>query len=120
VTTQNINGKTIATLTFSGAGIIGGSLADGDYTLRTLDSISDSAGNSLDGDKDGNAGGDAVDDFFRLFGDVNGDRAVNIVDFFQFRNAFSGNYNAAFDFNGDGVINIIDFFQFRSRFGTSL
>ncbi len=120
VTTQVIGGKTVATLTFSGSGIVGGSLADGDYTLTTLDTLTDSAGNQLDGDKDGNAGGNATDNFFRFFGDVNGDRTVNIVDFFQFRNAFRGTYNAAFDYNGDGAINIIDFFQFRSRFGSSL
>ena len=120
VTAQVIGGKTVATLTFSGAGINGGSLADGDYTLTTLDTLTDNAGNQLDGDKDGNAGGNATDQFFRFFGDVNGDRSVNIVDFFQFRNAFRGNYNAAFDYNGDGAINIIDFFQFRSRFGSSL
>jgi len=121
VTTSTIDGKTVAKLTFNGAGIIGGSLADGDYTLTTLDSVLDSAGNQLDGDNDGDAGGSATDDFFRLFGDANGDRTVNMVDFFQFRNAFSGGpYNAAFDYNGDGLINISDFFQFRSGFGTSL
>jgi glutamine amidotransferase PdxT len=46
----------------------------------------------------------------------NGDRTVNIVDFFQFRNAFGNpdSFNAAVDVNGDGVTNIVDFFQFRS------
>ncbi|MFK7769082.1 MAG: G8 domain-containing protein [Mariniblastus sp.] len=120
VSTEVVGGKTVATLTFSGAGIVGGSLADGNYTLTTLDTLTDAVGNQLDGDGDGISGGNATDDFFRLFGDVNGDRRVNIVDFFQFRNAFRGPYNAAFDANGDGVINIIDFFQFRSRFGSSL
>ncbi len=120
VSVQGVGGKTVATLTFSGSGIIGGSLPDGDYTLTILDSVTDTSGNSMDGDNDGNAGGNATDDFFRFYGDVNGDKTVNIIDFFQFRNAFSGTYNAAFDYNGDGVVNIIDFFQFRSRFGSSL
>ncbi len=122
VSTQVVDGKTVATLTFSGTGTTAGSLDDGNYSLTVLDTITDTAGNVLDGDGDGTAGGNATDDFFRLFGDVNGDRTVNVIDFFQFRNAFggSGNFNAAFDSNGDGVINILDFFQFSSRFRTSV
>ncbi|MCC9602648.1 dockerin type I domain-containing protein [Stieleria sp. JC731] len=121
LTTKIINDKTIATLTFSGDGILGGSLADGNYRLTVLDSIKDVSGNVLDGDGDGAAGGNATDEFFRLYGDVNGDRTVNIIDFFQFRNAFgSETLDERFDFNGDGVVNIVDFFQFRSRFGRSV
>ncbi|MEL6106892.1 MAG: G8 domain-containing protein [Planctomycetota bacterium] len=119
VTTALVDGKTVATLTFSGSGVVGGSLADGNYTLTTLSSLTDAAGNRLDGDQNGTGGDDATAEFFRLFGDVNGDRMVNIVDFFRFRNAFRGGYDSAFDFNGDGDINIVDFFQFRRRFGTS-
>lgn len=116
-----INGKTVATLTFGGSGVIGGSLADGDYTLMTLSSsVKDSAGNALDGNADGLSGDNAIDTFFRFYGDINGDRKVNVLDFFQFRNAFRGNYMAAFDFDGDGNINIFDYFQFRDRFGKSL
>lgn len=118
--TELVEGKTVVTLTFSGQHIVGGSLADGNYTLTTLASIADIAGNQLDGNQDGTAGDDGVTEFFRLFGDVNGDRTVNIVDFFRFRNAFRGSHDPAFDFNGDGTINILDFFQFRSRFGTSV
>ncbi|MEL7497651.1 MAG: G8 domain-containing protein [Planctomycetota bacterium] len=121
VATEVVDGKTVATLTFSGSGIIGGSLADGDYTLTTqASSVSDAAGNQLDGNADGVGGDNSTDTFFRFFGDVNGDRKVNIIDYFQFRNAFRGSYDSAFDFNGDGVVNIIDFFQFRSRFGQTL
>ncbi|MGB7326889.1 MAG: Ig-like domain-containing protein, partial [Rubripirellula sp.] len=121
VSTQVIGGKTIATLTFTGPGIIGGSLADGNYTLRTLAaSITDAAGNTLDGNGDGSGGDDATDEFFRLFGDGNGDRTVNIIDFFGFRDALRGNNADAFDFDADGRVNIIDFFRFRSRFGRSV
>ena len=88
VATQVIDGKTIATLTFSGTGTTAGSLDDGNYSLTVLDTITDTAGNQLDGDGDGSAGGNATDEFFRLYGDINGDRTVNIIDFFQFRNAF--------------------------------
>jgi hypothetical protein len=121
IATQVINGRTVATLTFSGDDFIGGSLADGNYSLTVLDTITDASGNVLDGDGDGSTGGNATDDFFRLYGDVNGDRTVNIIDFFQFRNAFGNDeLDQRFDFNGDGSVNILDFFQFRSRFGTSI
>ncbi|MEO1616234.1 MAG: Ig-like domain-containing protein, partial [Planctomycetota bacterium] len=121
VTTELIDGKTVATLTFSGPGIIGGSLADGNYTLKTLASaVSDSVGNQLDGNGDGAHGDDATDDFFRLFGDSNGDRSVNIIDLFAFIGDFNKNKREFFDFDGDGNVNIADFFQFRSRFGRSI
>ena len=121
VTTQVLNGKTVATLTFSGSGIIGGSLSDGNYTLTTLASeITDDAGFQLDGNGDGAGGDNAIDEFFRFYGDINGDRRVNIVDYFQFRNAFRETEDAAFDYNGDGTVNILDFFQFRNRFGDSI
>ena len=121
VATEIINGKTVATLTFSGAGIIGGSLADGNYTLKTLaSSVSDAVGNALDGNGDGTHGDDATDSFFRLFGDSNGDRRVNIVDLFAFIGDFGKNEREFFDFDGDGNVNIIDFFRFRSRFGRSI
>ena len=108
-------------MTFSGAGIIGGSLADGNYSLTTLASaVTDAAGNQLDGDGDGTSGDNATDTFFRLYGDVNGDRRVNIVDFFGLLHSLRGSDNAAFDVYGDGNINILDFFQFRIRFGKSL
>ena len=116
VSTQLVNGKTVATLTFPN--LTGGSLPDGDYELKTIAAnVTDLAGSSLDGDADGSPGGDHVDTFFRYFGDVNGDRFVNIIDFGHFRNAFLfGANKEVFDFNGDGAVNIIDFGHFRSRF----
>ncbi len=123
VMTQVIGGQTVALLTFSGTGIVGGSLADGDYTLTTLaTSVTDAAGNQLDGNGDGTGGDNATDTFFRLFGDADGDRMVSVVDFFQFRSAFgaAGTYDDAFDFDGDGDVDALDFFEFRSRFGTGL
>ncbi|MEL7337990.1 MAG: dockerin type I domain-containing protein, partial [Planctomycetota bacterium] len=121
VSTEIVNGKTVANLTFAGSGIMGGSLADGNYTLTTLATdVVDAAGNQLDGNGDGVGGDSATDDFFRLFGDCNGDRSVNIIDFFGFLQAFRNNDLDTFDYNGDGNVNIIDFFQFRSRFGQTL
>lgn len=121
VATQVLNGKTIAKLTFSGSGIIGGSLADGNYSLTTLAlPVTDAVGNQLDGNGDGTNGDDATVSFFRLFGDGNGDQSVNIYDFFGFLKALRGRNTAAFDFNGDGNVNIFDFFRFRSQFGKTL
>ena len=44
----------------SGLLIFEGGLAAGDYTLKVRDSVMDMAGNALDGDEDGSAGGDYV------------------------------------------------------------
>jgi hypothetical protein len=105
--------QTVARLTFSGALTEGAnSLIDGNYTLTVF-------GAQVLG---GLQGGDSVTSLFRLFGDVNGDKTVNITDLTAFRNAFGAtttdpNYSAFLDFNGDGVINITDLTQFRNRFG---
>src|SRR5262249_43537256 len=59
VTTTQANGRTVALLSFSGAGLIGGSLADGNYTLAVRGGlIRDAFGRDLDGDGDGTPGGD--------------------------------------------------------------
>jgi len=63
--------------------------------------------------------------FHRLFGDVNGDAAVNPLDYAKFRNAFgktagAAGYDAAFDFDPDGAVNALDYNQFRNRFGKGL
>lgn len=121
-----VNGQTVVTLTFTGQDIVGGSLADGRYALTLLSSrVRDSLGNSLDGDADGQAGGDYVASLFRLFGDVNGDGAINGLDLTGFRAAFGSTtgdstYRDFFDFNGDGAINGLDLVAFRVRFGTIL
>src|SRR6516165_11426335 len=73
-----VGGNTAAVLTFAGAEFIGGSLADGKYTLTVLaDHVHDRFGRELDGDGDGVSGGDLVDGFSRLFGDANGDGHVD-------------------------------------------
>jgi hypothetical protein len=83
------------------------------------------SGQPLDGDANGTAGGDFTLDLHRLFGDVNGDRTVNITDLTAFRNAFGATtsdptYLPFLDLNGGGVINITDLTQFRNRFGVIL
>src|SRR5204863_1138611 len=84
-----LGGKTVAVLTFFGSDIIGGSLADGSYTLTVrADLVHDRWGRELDGDGNGSAGGDRVDGFSRLFGDSDGDGDVDPQDRERFRSAF--------------------------------
>ena len=118
-----VGGRTVAVLTFTGSDIIGGSLADGSYTLTVRgDLIRDEVGRELDGDRDGNGGGDRVDAFFRLFGDSDGDGDVDWLDRDLFRSAFGKSIGDAdylwyFDFDGDGDVDGLDNGQFNRRFG---
>ncbi|MBM4094344.1 MAG: hypothetical protein FJ276_33795 [Planctomycetes bacterium] len=134
VSFQEINRRTVATLTFSGQYIEGaGSLADGNYELRMDSSKIRSRDNGLDldGDRDDTAGGDffygtkETDAFFRMFGDIDGNRNVDFVDFFAFRKTFGRSigdpdYDPRFDWDGNGNVDFLDFYQFRSRFGRRL
>jgi Arylsulfotransferase (ASST) len=118
-----VSGKTVAVLTFAGPDIIGGSLADGSYTLTVrADRVHDRWGRELDGDGNGSAGGDRVDGFFRLFGDSDGDRDLDQSDRDLFRSAFKTSAGDAgylwyFDFDGNGEVNGRDDGQFNRRFG---
>jgi hypothetical protein len=111
--------QTVARLTFSGPlteGPAGApSLVDGNYTLTVVS-------NHVNG---GVIVGNQTATLYRLFGDVNGDRAVNGIDMASFRGAFgtsagNPNYVAYLDQNGDGAINGLDLAAFRTRFGTML
>ena len=111
-------------LTFPGT--IGGSLADGDYRLAILDThVRDAAGNDIDGDANGRAGGVRVDDFFRFYGDKNGDRAVDAADDFTFSRTYRQSstdplFDVDLDYDNDGRVDAADLFQFRRRFRTRL
>ena len=113
----------MAVLTFTGPDIIGGSLADGSYTLTIRsDLVHDRWGRELDGDGNGSAGGDRVDNFFRLFGDSDGDGDVDRLDRDLFLAAFGKSVGDAgylwfFDFDGDGDVDGRDNGQFNRRFG---
>jgi hypothetical protein len=132
VTTQEVAGRTIATLAFSGPFVEAGSLVDGSYSLTIFGNlILDGSGAALDGDRDGTAGGDRlfgeteVDHFYRFYGDQSGDRTVSLLEFNQFRNTFgkaagSAGYSSEFDFDDNGVIGLSDFSPFRARFGRTL
>ena len=131
--TEDVGGKTIATLTFKGDHTEYGSLVDGNYQLTILaDRVHDRlSGLDLDGDGDGISGGDhlfgeeEVDAFFRFFGDFDGDRDVDNRDFLKFRNSFRTSeldpaYLWCFDFDNDGDVDNRDFLKFRSRFREEL
>ena len=125
---DNTSGNSVVTLTFGGSYVEGsGSLVDGNYQLTLIgDQIQTAAGDSFDADGDGVAGGNFIlgdeeaDAFFRLLGDGNGDRSVNIFDLLEFRGAWLStdgdeNFAAKFDFNADGTINIFDLLPFRDN-----
>ncbi|MBX7103178.1 MAG: M60 family metallopeptidase [Gemmataceae bacterium] len=115
-TTGSTSTQSGARLTFSGAGVEAGSLADGRYTLTVLgDSIFDGIGARIDADGNGQPGGVRTLEFHRLYGDTNGDATVNSADFLAFRLAFLSN-NVAFDWDGDGTVSANDLLQFRLRF----
>jgi hypothetical protein len=129
-TASTIGGVTKVTLNgFNGSATQFGSLADGRFTLTALASQISANGQALDGNGDGTPGdnftfGDAQG-LFRFFGDINGDRHVDIADFGLFSSSFNlstgqTGFIAAFDFNGDGVIDIADFGQFSVRLFTPL
>ena len=118
-----VGGKTVAVLTFAGPEFVGGSLADGSYTLTVrADHVHDRWGRELDGDGNGSPGGDYAYGFFRLFGDADGDGHVDEQDRQLFRSAFKttagdAGYLWYFDFDGDGNVDGLDNGQFNRRFG---
>jgi hypothetical protein len=118
-----VDGRTVAVLTFAGPDVVGGSLADGSYTLTVLaDHVHDGFGRELDGDGNGSAGGNRVDGFSRLFGDSDGDGHVDGLDRAAFRTVFKTSagdpgYLWYFDFDGDGNVDGLDNGQFNRRFG---
>ena len=126
VTPSDSSGVTVATLTFgsgpsvetrneSVGGAQGNSLADGNYLLEIIASQVQSSGIPMASNVDFGGQNASVpeadnDDFFRLFGDANGDGVRNGIDL----NAIiptlfnAANYRADLDSQGDGVINGID------------
>jgi len=122
----------IVTVTFATGGTVGvdpgGSLIDGRYTLTLVASKIQGMLGFLDGNGDGTAGDDYVQvggpaspsKLFRLFGDADGNGAVDAADFAALRSVFGVATNLAFDFDGDGDVDALDFGAFRQRFGTGV
>lgn len=118
---QTVGDRTHATLTFSGPHVepsslatLGGSLSDGNYRLViNADQVSAS----------GNAQpmtSDATEEFFRLFGDTDGDRDVDTTDFGAFRQVFGTStagsaLAASLDQDTDGDVDGIDLASLRRR-----
>jgi arylsulfate sulfotransferase len=121
VNISTVGGKSVAVLSFAGREFVGGSLADGSYTLTVrADRVHDRWGRELDGDSDGAAGGDRVERVTRLFGDGDGNGRIDGEDRVPFRSAFGTRvgddaYRSWFDFDGDGDVDGRDNGQFNRR-----
>ena len=108
----------VVTLTFSGSLTQFGSLIDGNYSL-SIDAAQVSNIAKLDGNGDGVAGDNWVSppgSIFRLFGDADGNRTVDAVDFVYLRLALGG-ASFALDLDGDGDVSLFVFIGFRNNFG---
>ena len=128
VDTEEVDGKTIATLTFdSGDGVadrgLGNSLADGRYQL-TIDATQVTSDSGLAMAADYRFGETDADNFFRLYGDNDGDGFVDFSDFASgFLPAFGSSlenlgFSADLDADGDGHVDFTDFaIGFLPNFG---
>ena len=96
------------------------SLADGNYQLNILSSLVSSPVSGAAMAADYQFGADQADDFFRFYGDIDGDRDVDLQDYGLFGATFlksSGvaEYNEDFDFDGDGDVDGLDHGRMRQR-----
>jgi len=106
---------------------IAGELPAGAYRLTVSGTgtapIRDLAVNALDGNGDGQAGGDYVADFFvALRGDTNLDGKVGRLDFLALRSHF-GKTEAQWqhgDFDGNGMVSYIDYMALKRNTGRSI
>lgn len=102
-------------VTFSGPGIIGNSLQDGEYVLNVVAS-------KVHNTADQTMAMDTPLAFFRLFADYTGNGFVDNLDLAYLRLAAGGNanYTQYFDYNGDGVVNATDTAQAIARRYTNI
>ncbi|QDV47603.1 FG-GAP repeat protein [Stieleria neptunia] len=127
VTASDEGGRTSAMLSFSGDSTIPGSnsLADGNYRLEIIaDQVVTPGDNAMR--SDAVFGGQSAaqpnnDDFFRLFGDTDGDGDVDGQDYGRFGLSFlrlSGdpNYDSDLDYDWDGDVDGQDYGRFGLRF----
>lgn len=123
VATAVVGDQTVAVVTFTGPNIIGGSLADGHYTMTIRGGlVHDPFNVALDGAGNARPGSNRVDTFFRLFGDSNGDGHVDLQDLLGFMSTFGKHagdpgYLSYFDYYGAGSVDLGDLLQFLLRFG---
>ncbi|MCA9139709.1 MAG: hypothetical protein KDB00_23215, partial [Planctomycetales bacterium] len=131
VDASNQDGRTSARLTFDGTstvsrlgvGPLANSLADGNYKLEIIAGQVRTYASTMQ--QDFVFGNSAVDNFFRMFGDSDGDRDVDGQDYGRFGLSFlksSGDpgYAPEFDSDGDGDVDGQDHGRFGLNFLRSL
>jgi hypothetical protein len=125
-TSPSTTPQTIARVTFAGPGVTAAGLVNGNYRL-TIESelVTNFNLEEFDGNNDGLPFPDGVYDFHRLYGDMDGDRDTDAIDFGAFRRAFGTSegvplYRECLDGDGDGDIDAQDFNLFRLHFGVTL
>lgn len=117
-----VDGVTVVTLSnYTGDETEFGSLRDGRYTLTVLASQVSANGQQMAGN---HTFGDAQG-LFRFFGDANGDRRIDGLDFGVFVGTYGllptqAGFLTYLDFNGDGRIDGLDFGQVAARFNRNL
>ncbi len=101
----------------------GNSLSDGNYRLDIdrLQIVAVFGGASMGNDY--SFGDEATDNFYRKYGDVSGNRVVDLLDFAELRRAFGrsegqSGYLSELDSDEDGSIGLLDFAAFRRNFGS--
>lgn len=132
VATNNATGNAVVTLTFDGAetvsrsgvGALSNSLADGNYRLD-VDASFIRRGSGVRMAADDQFGDQLTDNFFRLYGDSDGDRDVDGQDYGRFgltflKTADDEEFNSSFDSDGDGDVDGQDYGRFGLNFLGSL
>jgi hypothetical protein len=100
-------------------------LIDGNYQLTedtasttSMETSTPMAADFVFGDTEG-------DNFFTFFGDSDGDRDSDVVDYINFRTSYrtvSGDtdFDSNLDFENNGNVRLLDFLEFRTRFQSAL
>jgi hypothetical protein len=104
-------------LSFGANGYVGNSLTDGVYDLQVTAAAITANGQGL-------ATGNQTLSFVRIFGDMDGNGAVNNSDMLLFRKSYpaaggTGGYLWYFDYDQDGTINLLDYQAIMARYGRS-
>ena len=107
-------------VTFSGAGVSGGSIADGVYDITLTPSAVTSDANATVSSQPR-----ATDTFYRLFGDAQGTGKVNSADYGAFLSTYglkstSAGYLAYFADDGSTKIDAADYNAFLGNYGKKL
>jgi hypothetical protein len=118
--------QTVINLTFTGGGLVHGSLADGRYKL-VIDGgrILDSLGAAIDAAGSGQRMSIRTIGLSRLGSDLDGSGVVDFNDFLVLQNAFGSHagetvYSTAADSDLNGVVDFNDFLQLQNDFGHAL